>query len=103
MQHSEQFTNIKESDLNYFFRAYKWALRTPVFKYDDPFKVEHRFSYNFLREMHADVLVSKLSFTPFKYVEMTNCDWSLLISNWWNEKIYKWERKQPALYRRRKT
>ena len=62
-------TNIKESDLPFYFRAYKWAMRTQRFRYDDPFVVEHRFCYNFLRHMYFDVQCSKNSFKRlnFKY------------------------------------
>ena len=46
------FTNVKESDLSFYYRAYKWAERTPRFRFDDSFVVERRFCYNFLRNMH---------------------------------------------------
>ena len=51
------FTNIKESDLSFYYRAHKWASRTPQFRFDDPFVVEHRFCYYFLRKMHCDVRI----------------------------------------------
>lgn len=47
-------TNIKTSELNFFYRAYKWAINTHKFECTDPFVVQHRFNYKFLERYFND-------------------------------------------------
>ena len=52
----------------FYYRAYKWAFRTSRFRFNGPFVVEHRFSYNFLRHMHVDVNFTKFQFKRLNFV-----------------------------------
>lgn len=52
---SSPLYNCKESELQFNLRARKWAERVHTFRFDDPFVVEHRFCYRFLKKFFDDV------------------------------------------------
>lgn len=72
--------NCKLSELNFYYRAYEWSLKTRLFDFSDPFVVEHRFSWKFLKKFHSDVRLTLLPvFERFVKCESAYCNWSLIV------------------------
>jgi hypothetical protein len=51
----ELITNIRESELSFYYRTICWARRTQAFRYNDPFVLEHPQYYRLLQEVHKEV------------------------------------------------
>lgn len=49
------FFNCSESELSFAYRARSWARRSPAFRFQDPFVLEHTNRWRFLRELHSEV------------------------------------------------
>lgn len=93
--------NCKLSELHFAYRAYHWALNTNYFLFSDPFVLEHRFCYNFLKKLHGEVQQNKvLPFVLFKKVEFCYKNWTMEVALWWNSNYNssKVKRKQLYLY-----
>lgn len=80
-------TNIKTSELHMNFRLHMWASQTNSFKFTDPFVVEHRHQYNFLKKYFEDH--KKLNAKTFggyrQYVGPQFNGWHEAVCSWWNE------------------
>lgn len=81
-------SNVKVSDLHIHYRIYLWAKSTPYFKPNDPFVVQHRFCYRYLSQCHAlwrrDI---RARFERFEPVGTSFRNWSLVVAEWWNQRI----------------
>lgn len=91
------YFNVKLSSLHFNYRSYVWAKSTDVFRFDDPFVMEHRFCYRFLQKLYEDVKY------PIVDIELPRCvkayqNWTLDVCVWWNKMIKNKKLKQKQLY-----
>lgn len=81
------YTNCKASDLHINYRLHKWASSVSSFKFTDPFVVEHRHQYNFLKKYFEDH--KKMNVTDFDgyrlFCGRQYNGWHEDVCNWWNE------------------
>lgn len=82
------YTNVKTSDLNFYYQMVCWARSTPVFKFNDPFVARNRHSWQYLKRAHADFQVDfGRVFVEFRPVISAYGNWSLEVADWWNKRI----------------
>lgn len=93
------YFNCKKSELHFNYRAYRWAVENPIFEFSHPFVLEHRFCWNFLRQLHSEVNIKKdFVFNGFRPLDYYYNDWTLQCVNWWNDVIKNTTIKKKALY-----
>lgn len=92
--------NCKLSQLNFNYRAYRWAVETPKFSHADPFVQEHRFCYRYLEKMFNDVKMTLTVAPGLRPCTKAYCNWSLEVCTWWNNflKAVGIRKKQLFLY-----
>lgn len=83
------FYNCKLSELHFNYRAYQWAVNSPVFRYEDVFVMEHRFCYRYLEKLHAEVrLMKAVGSSRLRSVDIFyHCGWAQSVVDWWNKRI----------------
>lgn len=92
-------TNIKVSSLHFNYRCYCWARNTKVFHYTDPFVVEHRFCYRYLKHYFDDFKFHEGNFFKGLFrAEHCFHNWSLDCCVWWNKYYNNFNIKRPCLY-----
>lgn len=95
------YTNIKESELSFFYQLYMFAKRNPIFDHTHPFVVQHCNKYNFLQKYHLDFYKLK-SLDNCKLVTVTTCpdvNWCKSVSQWYNDWCIRgWHFKKKQLY-----
>lgn len=96
---TQLLTNIKVSSLHFNYRVYCWARSTSTFKYTDPFVVEHRFCYRFLKQYFDDFLFHEGNkFKCLYRAEHCFHNWTLECVIWWNKYFNSFVVKRPCLY-----
>lgn len=91
-------TNIRESEFHFYYRAHCWARRTVNFRFNDPFVVEHRFTWNFLRQLHKDTRAALAAPVNLRPMVRAYRNWSHKVAVWWNSAIFSWTHKRKCLY-----
>lgn len=92
-------TNIKVSSLNFNYQVYCWARSTDTFKFTDPFVVQHRFCYRYLKNYYDDFKFHE-GFRFKGLYKSYNCfhNWTLDVCIWWNKYYNTFNIKRPCLY-----
>lgn len=92
-------TNIKVSDLNFNYQLYCWASSVDKFDFTDPFVVQHRFCYRFVKQYFDDFKFHEGNvFKGFNRVEGCWHNWSMDVCIWWNKYYNFFKIKRPCLY-----
>lgn len=92
-------TNVKSSLLHFNYRIHVWASNVTHFSHTDPFVVEHRFNYNYIRKYFNDFQLNK-SVSPCNLYQCYNAffNWSMECALWWNSVISDFKLKRKCLY-----
>lgn len=92
-------SNIKVSSLHFNYRCYVWAGSVSCFSYLDPFVVEHRNNYRFLRSYYDEYVFKKLNkFNGFHNISRSYVNWCMDVCVWWNKYHSYFCLKRPCLY-----
>lgn len=80
-------TNVKTSELHMNYRLHVWASNANSFKFTDPFVVEHRHQFNFLKKYFEDhKKLNAKSFGGYRqFVGPQYNGWHEAVCSWWNE------------------
>lgn len=92
-------TNIKVSSLHFNYRLYNWAKNTEVYSLLDPFVVEHRNCYRFVKQYFDDFkFKDSNNFNMFRKRFICYMNWTVDVCMWWNRYCNDFVVKRPCLY-----
>lgn len=92
------YYNCKLSSLHFNKRVYEWAKSRNRFLHTDPFVVEHRFCYRYLKKYFDDFKKKNSVFDGFSVCMQINLGWAYDCAIWWNNKINSNVIKDKQLY-----
>jgi hypothetical protein len=96
----EPLYNVCVSKLNFRARAIEWGKKTEVFSILDPFVMEHKHMYKFMKELHGEIRKKfhRVGSTGrLRRVEEEWSGWQGEVVQWWNDRI-KFGKSARALY-----